>query len=114
MLSGSTRVKAGTVQKLVLNKISAGCMVRLGKVYQNLMVDLQPANEKLVARVRNIACESTVCTPEEAERALAECSGAKAAIVMLLVGCDADEADCRLEEVGGSVRRAIAGESVRV
>lgn len=111
VLSGSTRLKAGTVQKLVLNTISTGCMVRLGKAYQNLMVDVQPTNEKLVARARRIVCEATGCTPEEAERALAECSGVKAAIVSLLVGCGADEAERRLDEAGGSVRGAIAGES---
>lgn len=109
VLSGSTRLKAGTVQKLVLNTISTGCMVRLGKAYQNLMVDVQPTNEKLVARARRIVCEATGCSPDEAERALAECSGVKAAIVSLLAGCDASEAERRLGEAGGSVRRAIAG-----
>lgn len=110
VLSGSTRLKAGTVQKLVLNTISTGCMVRLGKAYQNLMVDVQPTNEKLVARARRIVCEATGCAPDEAERALAECSGVKAAIVSLLAGCGADEAERRLGEAGGSVRRAIGDE----
>lgn len=109
VLSGSTRLKAGTVQKLVLNMISTGCMVRLGKVYQNLMVDVRPTNEKLVARASRIVREATGCTPDEAERALAECSGAKAAIVSLLAGCGADEAERRLRGAGGSVRRAVAG-----
>lgn len=110
VLSGSTRLKAGTVQKLVLNTISTGCMVRLGKAYQNLMVDVQPTNEKLVARARRIVSEATGCPPDEAERALAECSGVKAAIVSLLAGCGADEAERRLGEAGGSVRRAIGDE----
>ena len=108
VLSGSTRLKAGTVQKLVLNMISTGCMVRLGKVYQNLMVDVQLTNEKLVARSRRIVCEATGCTPDEAKRTLAECSGTKAAIVSLLTGCAANDAERRLCRADGSVRRAVA------
>ena len=66
VLTGSTRLKAGTAQKLVLNMISTGSMVRIGKAYQNLMVDVQATNEKLVARSRNIVVEACGCTVEQA------------------------------------------------
>ena len=70
VLTGSTRLKAGTVQKLILNMISTGAMVKIGKVYQNLMVDVQQTNEKLVVRGQNIVMEATGCTRERAVQAL--------------------------------------------
>lgn len=108
VLTGSTRLKAGTSQKLVLNMISTAAMVRLGKVYGNLMVDVQPTNEKLVDRAVRIVAEATGCGNLEAERALSE-SGrhAKTAIVMLLCGVGADEARVRLASSKGFVRQAI-------
>lgn len=72
VLTGSTRLKAGTVQKLILNMISTGAMVKIGKVYQNLMVDVQQTNEKLVVRGQNIVMEATGCTRECAIQALAD------------------------------------------
>ena len=107
-LTGSTRLKAGTAQKLVLNMISTGTMVGLGKVYQNLMVDVQPTNDKLVTRAQNICMAATECTREEAIEALAAADGhVKCAIVMLLNGQTAEEARTALEAAGGRVRGAL-------
>lgn len=112
VLTGSTRLKAGTVQKLVLNMISTGCMVQIGKVYENLMVDVQQTNEKLVVRGQNIVMEATGCTREEAVSALAEADGhVKCAIVVILLGCSAQEAERRLEVSNGHVRAAVADAS---
>ena len=70
VLTGSTRLKAGTVQKLILNMISTGSMVGIGKVYQNLMVDVQQTNEKLKVRAQNIVMDITDCTRETAAESL--------------------------------------------
>lgn len=107
-VTGSTRLKAGTCQKLILNMISTAAMVRCGKVYGNLMVDVDPCNEKLVVRARKIVVEATGCTEAEAALALEEAGGhPKTAITMLLAGCGAEEARQRLERTGGHVRQAI-------
>lgn len=109
VLTGSTRLKAGTAQKLVLNMISTGSMVGCGKVYRNLMVDVQQTNEKLVTRAQNICMDATGCTREEATSALAEADGhVKTAIVMLINGQTADQAAAALAEADGHVRGAIA------
>lgn len=109
VLTGSTRLKAGTAQKLVLNMISTGSMVRVGKAYQNLMVDVQATNEKLVARSRNILAEACGCTVEQAMEALDRAGGhVKTAIVSILLDCDIDTARARLEESRGHVRDAIS------
>lgn len=109
VLTGSTRLKAGTAQKLVLNMISTGSMVRVGKAYQNLMVDVQATNEKLVARSRNIVAEACGCTVERAMEALDRAGGhVKTAIVSILLDCDIDTARARLEESRGHVRDAIS------
>ena len=107
-LTGSTRLKAGTCQKLILNMISTAAMVRCGKVYQNLMVDVDPCNEKLVVRARKIVMEATGCEEAEAASALAQADNhPKTAITMILAGCSAPEARERLERAGGFVRDAI-------
>jgi N-acetylmuramic acid 6-phosphate etherase len=109
VLTGSTRLKAGTSQKLVLNMISTAAMVRLGKVYGNLMVDVQPSNEKLVDRAIRIVAEATGCTEDEAQQALAASDGhAKTAIVMILREVGAVEARERLARADGFVRQAIS------
>jgi N-acetylmuramic acid 6-phosphate etherase len=108
LLAGSTRLKAGTAQKLVLNMISTISMVRLGKTYGNLMVGLDPANEKLRARARSIVAQATGAANGEVEQALADAGGdAKVAIVSLLTGLGAAAARVRLDEAGGVVRRAV-------
>jgi N-acetylmuramic acid 6-phosphate etherase len=108
LLAGSTRLKAGTAQKLVLNMISTISMVRLGKTYGNLMVGLDPANEKLRARARSIVAQATGASNGEVEAALSAAGGdAKVAIVSLLTGLDAAAARSRLAETGGVARLAL-------
>ena len=109
-LAGSTRLKAGTAQKLVLNTISTVSMIRLGKTYGDLMVDVHATNEKLRERVRRIVRQATGASEEEADRALADAAGdGKVAIVALLAGVDAEAARTRLARAGGNVRRAVSG-----
>ncbi|HET6642972.1 MAG TPA: N-acetylmuramic acid 6-phosphate etherase [Gaiellaceae bacterium] len=107
-IAGSTRLKAGTAQKLVLNAISTISMIRLGKTYGNLMVDVAAVNEKLRARVDRIVRTATGASPEEVAEALDAADGnAKVAIVSLLAGIDAETARERLRNTGGSVRMAL-------
>ena len=107
-LTGSTRLKAGTCQKLILNMISTATMVGCGKAYQNLMVDVMQTNEKLVVRARNIVMEATGCDQETAIDKLAQADGnAKTAITMILADCDVTEARERLAKAKGHVREAI-------
>ena len=107
-VAGSTRLKAGTAQKLVLNTISTVAMIRLGKTYGDLMVDVRTSNEKLAARAHRIVRTATGVSDEEAEHALAEADGsAKVAVVALLAGVDAETARKRLEQATGHVRAAL-------
>jgi N-acetylmuramic acid 6-phosphate etherase len=109
VIAGSTRLKAGTAQKLVLNMISTITMVRLGKTYGNLMVDVQASNEKLRARARRAVAVATAAPEDEVAAAIAAADGdAKVAIVSLLAGVDADTARTRLSAAGGVVREAVA------
>ena len=108
VLTGSTRLKAGTAQKLILNMISTGAMIRRGKSYQNLMVDLQMTNKKLVRRGLNIIKEATGVDDNEAKEYIEKAKGSvKVAIVMILSDCDYDNAIKRLEKAEGKVRIAI-------
>lgn len=108
VLTGSTRLKAGTAQKMILNMISTGSMVGIGKAYQNLMVDVQQTNKKLVVRAQNITMAATGCTRDEAAAALHEANGsAKVAIVMLLTKVSAKEAQNQLDAAQGHVRDAL-------
>jgi N-acetylmuramic acid 6-phosphate etherase len=107
-LAGSTRMKAGTAQKLVLNTLSTISMIRLGKTFGNLMVDVNATNEKLRARVRRIVRTATGASPEQVDEALAAADGeAKVAIVSLLARIDAAQARARLDEAGQSIRAAL-------
>lgn len=109
VLSGSTRLKAGTAQKLVLNTISTVAMIRLGKTYGNLMVDVVATNDKLRNRVRRIVELATKAPPADVATALDNSDGdAKVAIVMLLAGVDAGTARTRLAGADGVVRKALA------
>jgi N-acetylmuramic acid 6-phosphate etherase len=109
-ITGSTRLKSGTAQKLVLNMLSTASMVRIGKTYSNLMVDMIASNEKLVARAARIVSQATGRTVAEAEDALAAAGNdSKLAILMLLTGEDAETARRQLAAAGGVLRRAIAG-----
>ena len=108
VISGSTRMKAGTAQKLVLNTLSTTVMIQLGKTYGNLMVDVQPTNEKLRHRAVTIVARVTGLATDEARRLL-EAAGyeVKTAIVMALAGVTVDEARRRLAASGGHIRRAL-------
>ncbi|MCE7791688.1 N-acetylmuramic acid 6-phosphate etherase [Salipaludibacillus sp. CUR1] len=108
ILTGSTRLKAGTAQKLILNMISTATMVGLGKVYKNLMVDLKPTNEKLRLRSKKIIMEATGTDEKTAAAKLQEADGAvKAAIVMILTGCSHETAVKKLTETDGFVKQAL-------
>ncbi|MBD8454348.1 N-acetylmuramic acid 6-phosphate etherase [Serratia rubidaea] len=108
-LTGSTRMKSGTAQKLVLNMISTGAMVKWGKVYQNLMVDVKATNVKLVDRACRIVVEATGAERSQAEAALAQTDfEVKPAILMLLAGVSAEEAQRRLQVHHGYLRAALA------
>jgi N-acetylmuramic acid 6-phosphate etherase len=111
-LAGSTRLKAGTAQKLVLNTISTVSMIRLGKTYGNLMVDVVAANEKLQERVRRIVAAATGAATAQVDDALAAADGdARVAIVSLLAGIDTDTARERLDASGRSIARALESAS---
>ena len=108
-ITGSTRLKAGTAQKLVLNMLSTGTMIKLGKVYGNLMVDVRTSNKKLEERARRIVMEVTGCTRDEAIAALQAADGrAKLAILLQLTGCSAAEGAARLTAAHGRLKEALA------
>jgi N-acetylmuramic acid 6-phosphate etherase len=110
VVTGSTRLKSGTAQKLVLNMLSTASMVRIGKTYQNLMVDMHASNEKLVARAIRIVMQATECSPDVAEGALARTGNdVKLAILTILTGKPPDDARAALDEAGGFLRRAVQG-----
>ena len=109
VISGSTRMKAGTAQKMVLNMLSSGAMTRLGHVYGNLMVNVRPKNEKLALRAVTILERASNIPHEKAKKALQASGGSvPAALVMLQAGVSSSEAEKALESVGGNVRQAIA------
>lgn len=104
-LTGSTRLKAGTAQKLVLNMISTISMIQIGKVYKNLMVDVQPTNEKLVERAKRIIVDATGATYETAEKMFIDSDmNVKIAIVRILTGTSFSKAKVLLEEKNGFIR----------
>jgi len=109
IIAGSTRLKAGTAQKMVLNMLTTASMILLGKVYKNLMIDLTPVNRKLVERSYRLIQRVTGCSRETAQAAF-EAAGKrpKTAIVMVSIGVDRDEAELLLQRSEGNVRKAIA------
>ena len=108
VITGSTRMKCGTAEKMVLNMLSTGAMIRLGKVYGNLMVDVMPTNEKLVRRAISIVSTAAGVDEELARQTLEQCGfSVKTAIVMLVRGLGVEEAEKRLGESGGVVARAL-------
>lgn len=110
VIMGSTRMKSGTAQKLVLNMITTAAMIRLGKVYENLMIDLQLTNEKLKERAKRIIMTITGKSYDEAAIALKKADGhVKTALVMIKAGVDKKEAAKQLKEADGFVRKAISG-----
>ena len=110
ILTGSTRLKAGSAQKLVCNMLSTASMIRTGKVFHNLMVDVRPTNAKLVDRAQRIVSAATGADRQTAAAAIARAGGhAKSAVVMLLADCDYDDAVERLARSDGNVRAAVDG-----
>jgi N-acetylmuramic acid 6-phosphate etherase len=107
IIAGSTRLKAGTATKMILNMISTGAMVRIGKTLGNRMIDLMPSNEKLRIRSRRMLRELAGVDDEVATQILLKCDGhLKRALVVALTGVDADKAQTLLDAHGGQVRRA--------
>lgn len=108
LLAGSTRMKAGTAQKAVLNCISTGAMIRLGYVYRGLMVEMRPTNDKLQERAERMVAELADCDLDAARATLAEAGGSiKIATVMLLKSLSKPEAEARLAEAGGNLGSAL-------
>ncbi|EFP97908.1 N-acetylmuramic acid 6-phosphate etherase [Vibrio caribbeanicus] len=106
-LTGSTRLKSGTAQKLVLNMLTTASMIRLGKSYQNLMVDVKATNKKLIARAKRIVMQATDCSETEAINTLQQTQyDVKLAILVILTGLDADTAKQRLKDKHGFLRMA--------
>ena len=112
VVTGSTRMKSGTAQKLVLNMLTTASMIRLGKVYKNLMVDLRPVNNKLVLRSIRLIKKLTDCSGEKARLAF-EASGKqpKVAIVMVLLGLEKEQAEQLLEKAGGHISAIMENNS---
>lgn len=109
ILTGSTRLKSGTAQKLVLNMLSTGAMVGIGKVYQNLMVDVKPSNKKLEERAKRIIMEATECSYEVASEMFEAANHqVKLAIVMILTDSSKEEASEKLTTAKGFIRKTIA------
>ena len=108
VVTGSTRMKSGTAQKMVLNMLSTGTMIKLGKVYGNLMVDVKPSNEKLIRRCVTIVCAAAECDEATATAALEACEyRPKVAIVMVRKGVEAEEAKTLLSQAGGRIAKVL-------
>jgi N-acetylmuramic acid 6-phosphate etherase len=108
ILTGSTRLKAGTAQKLILNMLSTATMIKLGKTYNNLMVDVKVSNQKLADRARRMVSEVTGKSADEAAALLEQTQQeVKPAIVMALLNISADEARAKLEAAGGMLNQVI-------
>ena len=108
VVTGSTRLKSGTAQKLVLNMLSTASMIRIGKTYQNLMVDMNASNDKLLARAVRIVMQATDCMAEDAEAALERTDNdVKLAILTILTGQNVEDARAAMSGAGGFLRRAL-------
>ena len=108
LIAGSTRMKAGTAQKVVLNLISSGIMLRLGRVYRGMMVNMQPTNAKLKRRAEDMVAQIANCDPSQATRALEEAEGDIKTAVLLALGADKVEAETMLRQCDGNLRRVFA------
>ena len=108
LIAGSTRMKAGTAQKVVLNLISSGIMLRLGRVYRGMMVNMQPTNAKLKRRAEDMVAQIAHCDPAQATRALEEADGDIKTAVLLALGADKAEAETMLRQCDGNLRRVFA------
>ncbi|WMT79493.1 N-acetylmuramic acid 6-phosphate etherase [Bradyrhizobium sp. Ash2021] len=108
LIAGSTRMKAGTAQKVVLNLISSGIMLRLGRVYRGMMVNMQPSNAKLKRRAEAMVAQIAHCDPSHAARALDQAGGDIKTAVLLALGVDPAEAEAVLKRCEGNLRRVFA------
>jgi len=108
ILTGSTRMKAGTATKLVLNMLSTGLMVKLGHVYGNLMTNVQLTNEKLVDRAERIIMDISDVSPERAAELLKQGGSVRTAVVMAIRGLSRADAEAALQDAGQNLREAIA------
>jgi N-acetylmuramic acid 6-phosphate etherase len=108
LIAGSTRMKAGTAQKVVLNLISSGIMLRLGRVYRGMMVNMQPTNAKLKRRAEAMVAQIAHCDPSHATRSLERAEGNIKAAVLLALGVDKMDAETVLKNCGGNLRRVFA------
>jgi N-acetylmuramic acid 6-phosphate etherase len=106
-IAGSTRLKAGTAQKITLNALSSLLMILLGKVYEGLMVDVRVLNEKLLRRSEEMLVQLTKCTRSEASDALRRAGGSVKLAALLLHGCELEEATQLLNRSGGRLRGAL-------
>jgi N-acetylmuramic acid 6-phosphate etherase len=109
VITGSTRLKAGTATKLVLNMLSSGLMVKLGYVYGNLMTNVQPTNEKLVDRAERIIAAAADVPPERAAELLEQGGSVRVAVVMEKRGMSREAAEAALEATGQNLRKALVG-----
>lgn len=108
VITGSTRMKAGTAQKLILNMLTTGAMIKIGKVYSNLMVDVQASNQKLIERAKRIVCEATDVSRSQAETLLKETKcNVKLAILMAQIELDRERAMQHLQNAEGDLQKAI-------
>lgn len=115
IVSGSTRLKVGTAQKITLNMISTTVMIKLGKVYENLMVDLKPTNEKLKLRATNIVMKIAKVDSEKAKMALGEADGnTKLAIIMLMTNKGKIECEKMLKDANGILKKALIDNGVNL
>ena len=113
VVTGSTRMKSGTAQKLILNMLTTASMIRIGKVYKNLMVDLKPVNHKLILRSIRLIQEVTGCSGKEAEKALEDSNKQpKTAIVMVLLKVDREKAIKLLEKADGHISSLVSGNNL--
>ncbi len=111
---GATRLKSGTAQKLVLNMLTTASMIRIGKSYQNLMVDVKATNEKLVARAARIVMQATECSEEQATQVLKQTDyEVKLAILMILTDLDVDTARQQLANQDGFLRKAVESQQIK-
>ena len=108
LVAGSTRMKAGTAQKVVLNLISSGIMLRLGRVYRGMMVNMQPTNAKLKRRAEVMVAQIAHCDPSHAARSLEQAEGDIKTAVLLVLGVDRDDAETVLKNCDGNLRRVFA------
>ncbi|MDA9400761.1 N-acetylmuramic acid 6-phosphate etherase [Bradyrhizobium sp. CCBAU 45389] len=108
LIAGSTRMKAGTAQKVVLNLISSGIMLRLGRVYRGMMVNMQPTNAKLKRRAEAMVAQIADCDPSHAARSLEQAEGDVKTAVLLALGVDRADAETILRDGGGNLRRVFA------